>query len=245
MSRDVERLPHRIARHDTDGPATVAGKAGSVRTCAAPEVTTVRWEGFKPMSPMACQEEQAPEPLFEVALEEAGAGAEGFRFRDQPEMRDAGGGQFPLGEVGEKGVIALAPVFGGKGVGVVRGAGESVAGVDGDDAVIGGAEALDGGAGEAGFVGEDEPGEGFPEFGFHIDRAIGASHASRSCSRSRSQSRRVGSGQLGDDGGCPAFDEIGCAGTGRSAGGRGALARPKAGSGRVPPRRPRGGRGWR
>ena len=72
-----------------------------------------------------------------------------FAARHQPEMRDAGGGQFPLGKVGEKGVIALAPVFGGKGVGVVRGAGESVAGVDGDDLVTGAAQPLDGGAGEA------------------------------------------------------------------------------------------------
>jgi hypothetical protein len=123
------------------------------------------------------EEEQAPEALLQVALEEAGAGAEADVLRDQPEMGDPGGVEVALRKVGEKGIIALAPVFGGKGIGVVRGPGEGVSGVDGDHPVARRAQALDGGAGKTRLIGEDQPGEGRPEFGFHVHRAIGGHDA--------------------------------------------------------------------
>ena len=123
------------------------------------------------------EEEEAPEPLFHVAVEEAGTGAEGFGIGDQPGMGDAVGRQPALHQIGQKRVIAFAAMFRGEGVGFLARPGEGIACMDCDDTVACGAQALHGGAGEARLIGEDQPSEGRAEFGFHIDDAIGRGRA--------------------------------------------------------------------
>ncbi len=103
------------------------------------------------------QEHQGIEPLLDIAVEEAGAGAEAFARRHQPEMRNSVG-RLALGhQIAQKLVIAIAAAFGRKLITAPAIGAERIAGTHGNNRVARRTQWRSTGLGQPGLIHEHQP----------------------------------------------------------------------------------------
>ena len=123
------------------------------------------------------EEEQAPETLFKVPVEETGSGTERLGIGDQPEMRDPVRHKFAHRQIGQQRIIAFSPMLGRQGIGAFAGAGKRVACMNRDDTMPRRPEPLHSPARQTRVIGKDKPCERGAKIGFHVHKAVGRSRA--------------------------------------------------------------------